>query len=836
VALVGLVADLNPLIDTSPVPWWVLIPAFYLAELAVVHIRFKRDAHSFSMSELPLVMGLFFFAPVALVVAQLIGNLLVLTVHRRQPAIKLAFNLAQFALVTIVSVIIFRAIATNPDPLNPVAWLAAFGAMLAGLVIGDLLINSAIRLTGGSLSYRQIFEVFGLSSIGTLMNTCLALVGVILFIRSPITLPLVLVPPMILFIAYRAYVSQRQERGRLTSLYRASRDLHRSPEIEEAVLTAAGHARTLLEAEFAEIVIFATQSSGAAFRTIVGPGNSEEVMEPVQAGMGRLLWDRTSEAGAAEVITDRYVLIPGPQAPELIEEAVVAPLREGGWVTGLMIVANPLSDVSGFDETDLELLETLAGQLSVSLKNGELEDSLRQLTILKEELRTQALFDSLTGLANRVLFLETVEHGLRRLRRDPGSLGVLFLDVDDFKTVNDSLGHAVGDELLVGLARRLVSACRPGDTVARLGGDEFAILLEGLHSPDEATVVADRIIAAIETPLDVAGTVVAPRCSIGIAFGSAVDSPDDLLRNADAAMYVAKREGKGGYRVFEHDMHAATLERFRLRAELREAIDRGEFALHYQPIRDLDSGAITGVEALIRWNHPRLGLVAPEQFIGFAEETGIIVAIGRWVVEEACRQVGEWHDSLPALAENLSLSVNLSPRQLQDPETVGVVANALQMGGFKPSLLTLEITENVLMQASIETLDELKALGVRLAIDDFGTGYSSLGYLDRLPVDVLKIDKTFVDRLGSKVGESPLVHAVLQLGQSLGLDTVVEGIETLHQLNRLRELGCHKGQGFYLGKPAPAEGFLRMLAAPDDIPGAIRTETPKSGSRLRVVG
>ncbi len=803
VALGSRLAGLEPLIPGAVVPWWALVPAFYVAELAVVHVRFKRDAHSFSMSELPLVMGLFFFSPVALLAAQLVGNLLVLTIHRRQPLIKLAFNLAQFALVTVVSVIVFRALVGSSDPFGPVAWLAAVTAMLVGLLMGDLLINSAIRLTGGSITRREMLEVLGLSALGTVMNTSLALVGVILFARSPVTLPLVLLPPAILFIAYRAYVTQRQERGRLTSLYRASRDLHGSPEIESAVQAAANHARTLLDGEFAEIALFPGETRAAAFRTIVGPGSRVDVMEPVAADRGRVLWAHSLRRGRPELVTDPIMLSPAPGAPERIGEAVVVPLSEGERVSGVMLVANPLSDITGFDEADLELLETLAGQLSVSLKNGRLEDSLRQLTVLKEELRAQALFDSLTGLANRALFLERVEHALQRTKRDGNTVSVLFLDLDDFKTVNDSLGHAVGDRLLVAVADRLAAACRPGDTVARLGGDEFAILLEGMRVADEATVVAERITAALAAPLEVEDSLITMRCSIGIALGTEGDPPDDLLRNADAAMYVAKREGKGGFRIFEDNMHAATLQRFQLRNELRDAIAADEFTLYYQPIRDLDTSQITGVEALIRWNHPRLGFVPPEDFIPFAEETGLIVPIGRWALREACRQAAAW--------EGVTLSVNLSPRQLQDVGVMDSVAAALHDAGFDPRRLVLEITENVLMQASLETLDELKALGVALAIDDFGTGYSSLGYLDRLPVDVLKIDKTFVDRLGSKVGESPLVHAVLQLGNSLGLDTIVEGIETLHQLNRLKELGCTKGQGFYLGRPMPAAEIAGLL-------------------------
>ncbi|MDQ3772223.1 MAG: EAL domain-containing protein [Actinomycetota bacterium] len=431
--------------------------------------------------------------------------------------------------------------------------------------------------------------------------------------------------------------------------------------------------------------------------------------------------------------------------------------------------------------------------------------------VLEEQLKHQAFHDPLTGLANRALFVDRVEHALARGERDGMRVAVLFVDLDDFKTINDSLGHNGGDEVLVAVAGRLRECLRPGDTFARFGGDEFAILVEDT-SLSNATSVAYRIVDALGEPFSIGGREVMIHASVGIEFAEAQGTrTDELLRNADVAMYVAKGKGKARYQLFEPSMHTAALRRLEIKADLRRAVEKDEFVLHYQPIVSLNGGALLGMEALVRWNHPERGLLPPLDFISVAEQTGLITPLGRWVLREACRQATKWPLSNPSI----SLSVNVSTTQFQQPGLVEDVANALWDSGLDPSILTLEITESVLVHdtdAVIEKLHRLKDFGVKVAIDDFGTGYSSLGYLKRFPIDILKIDKSFIDGVGNGAEEAAIAQAIIKLGESLGLEVVAEGIELPEQIDALQLLRCERGQGFFFSAPVDAETMGGLLA------------------------
>jgi diguanylate cyclase (GGDEF)-like protein len=394
-------------------------------------------------------------------------------------------------------------------------------------------------------------------------------------------------------------------------------------------------------------------------------------------------------------------------------------------------------------------------------------------------------------------------------------MAVLFLDLDDFKTVNDSLGHAVGDRVLLEVAKRISGSVRAADTAARFGGDEFAILLEDVQDIQTAVETAERILDALSQPLELDTNHLVIRASLGISIAEPGNPTDagELIRNADAAMYIAKADGKGGYRLFEPAMHDRVVARLALRADLQQAIEREQFELHYQPLIRLEDGAVTGVEALLRWRHPSRGLIPPDDFIPFAEETGLIVEIGRWVLGEGCRQAKELRDRVGG-RELPSIGINLSVKQLFHADIVADVSEALTAAGLEPEALTLEITESVMMtdtELAVARLNELRSLGVRLAMDDFGTGYSSLSSLSMFPLDILKMDRSLL-AAGAAPVTSGLASAVLSLGETFNLEVVAEGIELPEQSATLRELGCDTGQGFYFARPMEPERLLGFLA------------------------
>jgi diguanylate cyclase (GGDEF)-like protein len=426
----------------------------------------------------------------------------------------------------------------------------------------------------------------------------------------------------------------------------------------------------------------------------------------------------------------------------------------------------------------------------------------------------QALHDSLTRLANRTLFRDRVGHALARVQRRAVRLAVLFVDLDGFKNVNDTLGHAAGDEALVAMAGRVSGCIRAADTAARLGGDEFAVLLEDIHSEDEAVQVAERLLEALLQPLHIRGKELAVGASIGVAVNVPGESIDDLMRHADVAMYSAKAAGRGRHATFESGMDIAVIEGLRLDEDLFHAVQGDELVLHYQPLIALDTGSLAGVEALVRWNHPERGLLWPDSFIAAAEANGAIIPIGEWVLAEACRQGQRWRQRFPD--RRFTMSVNLSPRQLFQHDIVATVAAALRDSGLPAESLVLELTEGVMTHDFAGTsrqLGALKALGVQLAIDDFGTGYSSMSALRQLPFDILKIDKLFVDGITGATSESAFAHAILKLARVLELETVAEGVEQRDQAEHLRDLHCDLGQGYHFAKPLSADGIDAILGA-----------------------
>jgi diguanylate cyclase (GGDEF)-like protein/PAS domain S-box-containing protein len=455
----------------------------------------------------------------------------------------------------------------------------------------------------------------------------------------------------------------------------------------------------------------------------------------------------------------------------------------------------------------------------------------------ERQLLHDAFHDVLTGLSNRALFMDRLKLALARHKRlGADHFAVLFLDLDRFKVINDSLGHAIGDQLLVGIARRLETCLRPGDTVARLGGDEFTILLEDVRESREVTAIAQRIQKELALPFNLGGHEVFTTASIGIApSATGYERPDDILRDADTAMYRAKSLGKSRYEIFDKEMHTRAVNLLHLETDLRRALDRLEFAVYYQPIVSLGTGAVLGFEALLRWRHPAHGFISPAEFIPVAEETGLILPIGRWALEEACRQMREWQSQFPRAAE-MYVSVNLSGRQFANPELCEQIREALETTGLKPGSLKLEITESVVMEKTektIEMLRQLRALGVESSIDDFGTGYSSLAYLHHFPSSTLKIDRSFIGRMGTAEEKSEIVSTILLLARNLGMRVVAEGVETEGQLAQLQALSCDYGQGYLFSQAVNAAAVGRMLS--DASPRSLQDANSEGLARLRML-
>lgn len=444
--------------------------------------------------------------------------------------------------------------------------------------------------------------------------------------------------------------------------------------------------------------------------------------------------------------------------------------------------------------------------------NRQLEHEIAERQQSEAIVRHMAQHDSLTGLANRVRFRDQLSQALARIERHGGNVALLFIDLDQFKLINDTLGHRIGDLLLIAVGQRLKHVTRDCDTVARLGGDEFAIVQHAEKQVEEAGMLADRIMKAIAQPFEIEGHQLPVSCSIGVAWApDDGKDPDTLLANADLALYRAKAEGRGSYRFFEAEMNARARARRLLEGDLREALQKGEFELHYQPFLNLSFGAISGLEALVRWNHPQRGMISPLDFISVAEETGLIVPIGRWVLHEACREAKRW----PA---HVKLAVNLSPMQFRAGTLLVDVVDALSRADLKPERLELEVTETVLLgddKKTMQALHELRRMGVRICMDDFGTGYSSLSYLRMFPFDKIKIDRSFVGDLPKNRDSTAIIRAIIGLADSIGMVTTAEGVETEEQLAYLKVEGCTEVQGYLISRPLPASNALAILAEAD---------------------
>ncbi len=791
-------------------PIVALVAAFAAAEWWRVFIHFRQGAQSFSLSEVPLVIGLFVLAPNpgALVLARVVGAAIGLGLLRRQAPIKLIFNLASFALETETVTILTHRIS-GTDVRNWHVWLLVLLFMSLASLLGLWLTALAISLAEGRQSQPQWLRPLGIVLIGGLANGSLGLVVVGLLQTDPPMLLLLVTPLAAIGASYVLYTREHQKHQRLQYLYESSDMLQRASSDGAAIHELLDQLCKAFRADIATVSLLPVATGTGSWKTIStsrgASDNIDAALRPEHLERFVPLLDETKRGLIVTPTTSDLELREWLHA-QGFRDAMATLLQGEGMLLGTLVVANRLSDVGTFDTDDLHLFDAFAAQTSVAVQN----------TRLGQRLRQQAFHDTLTDLANRALFMDRLEHALTRRERHDESLAVMFLDLDDFKEINDSLGHMAGDELLARVADRLKLVLRASDTAARFGGDEFAILVEETADPEDTIRVAERVVSVFKPRFVVAGREVTISASVGVAVTASRDiSAEELVGRADVAMYRAKVKGKDTYEIFEPGMQDVVARRLEVRTDLEQAIDRHELVVLYQPIVDLMTSTPVGVEALVRWRHPRWGMVVPAEFIGIAEETGMIRELGLYVLEEACRQWQAWQVELidePAF----TVSVNVSPRQLRDPSFVSEVWRILTRAGLPPSHLTLEITESFMVEdpeSARNRLRELKNLGVRISMDDFGTGYSSLASLQDLPLDILKIDKLFVDHIAEDPRRTAFAQAIIRMGKTLGLGLIAEGVETAEQSDRLQSLGCRFAQGFYFSRPVPADEIQRMLRA-----------------------
>ncbi len=818
--LVATVVRQLPAVD-APVglPWLVLVLAFGLTEVVVVHVQLDREAHAFSLSDFVLVLGLYLAEPMDLVLAQTVGAGMALLLHRRQAPMKLAFNVAQYAVGTSLATIVFTSIVSRADAAGPQGWAAAVAAVVVVTLTADVAIFSAISLLSGRVQFRQLSEMLAVSLPFSVGTAAVALVGVRTLWYDPAALLLLAVPTLLILVSYRAFHRARRHHQNLQFVHDATVLLH-TGDLEPALAHFLTSSRETFRAGVAELILSGPAAGPRVTRAVEGAApvvlvevadrEAHEVLLAVladgnvlQTGSGR----RPSPEGLAGYAARRGF-------KDLMAVAVASDTQRHG----VLLIANRGGEASTFDHADAALLATLARQVGAALENGRLSQSLRQITELSEQLQHQAFHDPLTGLPNRALFLDRAGQALDAAERSGDWPTLLYLDLDGFKPVNDALGHDAGDVLLQAVAARLRGCIRPSDTAARLGGDEFAVLLEGYVDAAAVLAVADRIREHLADPVEIQGQLVRVGTSIGIASGSPeIHTTDQLISSADAAMYMAKRSGGGRLAV---DKGSPGRSPVGTEAELTTALADRQIVVQYQPIMDLVTSRPVGAEALVRWEHPKEGLLLPGRFVPVAEQSRLILDLGRLLLSEACGAASSWLVGAPEDPQ-LVVTVNLSAAQLADPDLVADVASALAETGLDASHLVLEITESMLMKdrhAAAATLRRLKDLGVQLAIDDFGTGYSSLAYLRRFPVDMLKIAGEFTGGLGRDPHDDAITYAIVDLAMTLGLQVVAEGIETPDQHAQLTALGCPLGQGFLFTGATSAAQVHRLLREPA-VPG-----------------
>ena len=806
-AVLGLpLLDRGPFLASPQLPGWALFLAFLATGVCVVQIQQHRQGETINLSEIPLVLGMFLAAPLTVCLARIAADLLVM-VGGRTPAKKVIFNVALGCAETALALAVFTACTTWLGPSLPVTWLAAYAGALAANALGIVAIRCVIAAYDGGLQLRAVLRDALTEQGAAPMAVTLGLIAVTSLSATVLNAWLLVASGAFLLLAYRSYAALSGRHLDLERLYRFSQAVSNAAEVDESLADLLGESRKLLLSERAAAMF--VSPDGVVARVELGAGDrltrSEEPLGPEDTWLMRtvmsedepLLLPRATRDPAAR----RWLAAHGRR------DAVVVPLRGTTGIVGALLVADRLGDIRSFESGDVLLLETVANQASVALRNGELIGRLRH----------EALHDSLTGLPNRTQFQRRLGSALDDVRagRTSGA-GVLVLDLDDFKEVNDTLGHQQGDLLLVEVAARLTATVGRSGTVARLGGDEFAILLSDTGDEDLVLRLGRRVLHALEQPVALDGLEVEIGGSMGVALAPAhALDPAALLKRADMAMYDAKTSSRG-LRVYEAELDTNSPRRLTLVSELRAALQNGGIEVHVQPQARLSDGQVVRTEALARWHHSELGPISPEEFIPVAERSGLIGPLTSFVLNASLASCAQWRAS----GQDVGVAVNLSTRSLQDADLFEEVERLLQRHGVPASRLTLEVTEGSVMAdpaRAVALLHRLRDLGVRLSVDDFGTGYSSLSYLKRLPVQEVKIDRSFITSLREGSEDVAIVRAIVDLGRHLGLEVIAEGIEDQATWDLLTSMGCDLVQGWHLGRPMPTAELLPWLGTRDGL-------------------
>jgi diguanylate cyclase (GGDEF)-like protein len=795
-----------PLVGAGPVngglavPWWVLLIGFVATEVLVVHLTFGRNSVSFSMSEIPITLSFGALAPIPAVVIRVVGSMIGLT-SQRVRGVKLAFNVASAALETAAATLVYRAILGDAHPLDPRGWFAVLGAALIVDLVSGITITSAMSLVDGRFDARAAPEIAISGAVAATTNACMAVIALIVLAHDPRAGVALAVVAGIVFIAYRAWTIQARRYGHMEVLYEFTRALDEDNDAERLAPIALAQAKRLTGASHAEIVL--TSSNNPTQRWVLDTDAETAVLDARHQSTG--WWTDPPDDALCASVNDN-----DPRVRTWLDQlghkdALIAPLRTARGSHGAILVADREDDVSTFKAADLKLLETLATHIAVELDNSAL---LEQLRVEAADKAYLALHDELTGLPNRRAFAAHVDAALAAA--DP--VCVLLIDLDRFKEINDTLGHAAGDRVLAAVATRLTNALGDTGFVARFGGDEFAVLLR-VDSPDGACAAARTLLSALHAPVTIDQLAVDLGASIGVAIAPLHGTePEILVQHADVAMYVAK-DRQSGVELYSFERDVNDVRRLSLVTELRRAIDTDKLHVLYQPQVDVATDTITGVEALVRWNTEQYGPIRPDEFIPLAECTGLIGPLTDHVLAIALRDCATWR----ANGWRGTVSVNVSARNLLDQDLPTRLIAQLERAGLPAEALRLEITETSIMrdvERNIELLHRVSDIGIDLSVDDFGTGYSSLSYLKRLPVQELKIDRSFIAAIETDDDDQAIVRATIRLGHDLGLTIVAEGVETRASLALLTAWGIDIAQGYYFGRPVDADTFARRIARP----------------------